>query len=334
MIAMSNDLRRKFAFSLILALLVYVALALYSDWHKLTAALDGFPWLWIPGVMLLTLTNMGGRLIRWHWYLRLLGVPITRRDSGRSFGVGMLMVMTPGKAGELLKSYMVKNLIGTPMSVTAPVVLAERLIDGAAMLLLAGTGLFAFPNVTSRSLAVVFLVAFLAVVVVSQSRPLALWFLGFGRRLPVIHRFAEHLAAFYESSYVIFRPLNILTALGIGLICWLATSTGYYLILVGLGGKPGIHTWLIAIFIFCISTVVGAAVAMPGGLGGVEGSLVALSVQLLGFSTAAAIAAALLIRFCSLWLGVAIGMVCFFVWPQLLAGMDRVRPQPVATSEV
>ena len=51
---MSADLRRKFLYSLIIALLVYVALALYSDWGQLTSALQEFPWLRLIPVVVLT----------------------------------------------------------------------------------------------------------------------------------------------------------------------------------------------------------------------------------------------------------------------------------------
>src|SRR4051812_30740649 len=115
---MSPDLRRKFFFSLIIGLLVYIVLALYSDWSQVTLALQHFPWLLLIPVIALTLVNYSGRCLRWHWYLRLLGTPIRLWDSTRIFGVGMMMVMTPGKAGEFLKPYMVKNVAGTPMSVT------------------------------------------------------------------------------------------------------------------------------------------------------------------------------------------------------------------------
>ena len=106
---MSNDLRRKFLYSLVIALLVYIGLALYSDWGELTSALQTFPWMWLAPVITLTLVNYIGRCLRWHWYLRLLGSSISFRDSVRTFGVGMLMVMTPGKAGEFLKPYMVRT---------------------------------------------------------------------------------------------------------------------------------------------------------------------------------------------------------------------------------
>lgn len=322
---MSTDLRRKILFSLLFALLFYIALVLYSDWRELTHALTDFPWLWLPVVIGLTLVNYVGRLFKWHWYLRLLGVPISRTDSGRIFGVGMLMVMTPGKAGEFLKSYMVRNVAGTPMAVTAPVVMAERMTDGAAMLLLASVGLFAFPDPKARWIAAIVFLNFLLTVIIIQIRPLALRILGIGKHLPVVRRFADHLYSFYESSYIIFGPRNLLISLLIGIVSWAAEGLAYYVVLVGFGAEPGGTTLLIAVFIFCISTVIGAVFAMPGGLGGVEGSLVALSGSILAMPTATATAAALLVRFCTLWLGVSIGVVSFMLWPGLLAGAEGAR---------
>jgi uncharacterized protein (TIRG00374 family) len=319
---MNAGLQRKFLYSLVIALLVYIGLALYSDWEQLTAALNNFPWLLLFPVLGLTLVNYVGRCLRWHWYLRLLGSPIRFWDSVRTFGVGMLMVMTPGKAGEFLKPYMVKNVTKTPMSVTAPVILAERMLDGMAMLILAAAGLFAFPNTTARLVAALVLATFVVFIIVVQVRPLALWAIGIGEKLPVVKRFAHQLQVFYESTRVVFGLRNLLIAVGVGAICWAAEGIAYYLVLVGFGAPAGGYTLLIAIFIFCISTVIGAAVAMPGGLGGVEGSLVALSVQILSLPTAVATAAALLIRFCTLWFGVLLGVVSFLLWPTLLAGAD------------
>jgi len=330
---MGNDLRRKILLSFVFALLVYMALALWSDWQELAQALTDFPWRWLPLVVGLTLVNYVGRLLKWQWYLNLLGVKIARSDSARIFGIGMLMVMTPGKAGEFLKSYMVRNVTGTPMSITAPAVLAERMTDGMAMLLLASAGLFAFADPMARGVAALVLLTSLVTIVVIQIRPLALRLLELGRHLPLVKRFADHLFSFYESSYLIFRPRNLLISLGIGVVSWVAEGVAYYLVLVGFGATPSNQTLLIAVFIFCISTVIGALFATPGGLGGVEGSLVALSVRLLSMPTALATAAALLVRFCTLWLGVTIGVISFTLWPHLLAGSELARREEVLAAE-
>jgi len=69
-----------------------------------------------------------------------------------------------------------------------------------------------------------------------------------------------------------------------------------------------------------VSTVLGALAATPGGLGATEASLVALSQRLLGVAAAPATAAALLVRFATLWFGVAIGLVSLARWQGLLVG--------------
>jgi hypothetical protein len=54
---MSSDLRKKLIWSLVGALLLYVVLALWSDWQELGAALRAFPWQWMPVILVLTLIN-------------------------------------------------------------------------------------------------------------------------------------------------------------------------------------------------------------------------------------------------------------------------------------
>lgn len=328
---MSADLRKKLIWSMMLVLLGYIVFVLFSDLQRLMAELNQWPWGWLPLVIGLTLVNYGARLLRWHWYLRLLGTPISLVDSARVFGVGMLMVMTPGKAGEFLKSYMVKNVSGAPMMSTAPVVLAERLLDGFAMLLLAGVGLVVFPDPVARGVAGLTLAGFLAFLIVMQVRPLALWCLKIGAQLPVVKKFAGKLHEFYESSYTIFRPRNLLIALAIGLVAWAAEGVAYYIVLLGFGVQAGWNTLIMCVFIFSISVVIGAVVATPGGAGGVEGGLITLSTQLFKLTVTTATAGALLVRFCTLWLGVGLGIISFFLWSELLAGSEAVRQegQPV-----
>lgn len=331
---MKSELRGKFLWSLGLAFLVYIGLILYADVQVLRTTLSGFPWAWMPAVLGLTLLNYAGRLVKWHWYLRLVGVPISFADSTRIFGVGFLMVLTPGKAGEFLKSVMVRNVTGTPVAVTAPVVLAERMTDGLAMLLLAGVGLFAFADATARLAAGAALTGIAAVILVVQIRPLALWMLRWGERLPLIRRFAGSLGHLYESSYTLFRPRNLLVAVGIGVISWLGEGLAYYLVVRGMGAEANPSNVLLAVFIFSISSIIGAVIATPGGLGGTEGSLVALNEQLLGLGRTSAGAAALLARFATLWFGVLLGVISLLLWSDLLTGETKTTNRSVSVDTV
>ncbi|MDE0312703.1 MAG: lysylphosphatidylglycerol synthase transmembrane domain-containing protein [Caldilineaceae bacterium] len=319
----------QFLWSLVLALLVYIGLIVYGDWRQLSALLAEFPWRWLPPTLGLTLVNFGVRLLKWHWYLRLIRTPISFGQSARIYGISFLMMMTPGKVGEFVRAFMVRNVSGAPFSVVAPVVLAERMTDGLAMILLAGLGLLAIDDGRIRMAALAALLIIAGIIIAIQVRPLALWCLALGHRLPLVNRFADKLSAFYESSYFLLQPKYLITSVLIGVVSWASQGIGFYLVLVGFGAEAGVGSLLTAVSAFNMSTVVGAVVATPGGLGGVESSLAALSIQLLDMSRPAAAAAALVIRFATLWFGVAIGLVCLALWPHLLT----VQKGPVAEEQ-
>ena len=313
--------------SLLLALIVYMALILYGDWRQLSARLADFPWGWLPPAVGLTLVNFGVRLLKWHWYLRLIDTPISFDQSARIYGVSFLMMMTPGKVGEFLRAFMVRNVSGVPVSVVAPVVLAERMTDGLAMILLAGIGLLAVEDAAIRAAAVLALAGIAAIIVCIQIRPLAKACLAMGHRLPLVNRFADKLAAFYESSYHILKPKYLLISVLVGLVSWASQGLAFYLVMLGFGVAAGFDTMLASVSIFNISAVVGAVVATPGGLGGVEGSLAALSSQILMLTRSEAAAAALLIRFITLWFAVALGLVCLALWPHLLTSQEEAKSE-------
>jgi uncharacterized protein (TIRG00374 family) len=313
-------LRRGFLWSAVGGLALYVVLAAWGDLRQLRAVLDAFPWRWMPLVLGLTLVNYGGRLLKWILYLRWLDVPIGRADAARVFGMGMTMVLTPGKAGELLKSVLVRRLAGTPVSVTAPAVMAERLTDGLAMLLLTAGGLFFFPEPLMRRSALLVLAALLAAILVAGHRPLALRLIGAAEGLPLVGRRVRHLHAFYDSAQTLLGGRCLAIAVGIGLVSWACEGLAYFLVLRGVGAAPGPRTALAAVFIFSISTVIGAVVATPGGLGGTEGALVTLAMRILGLGLAPAKAAALLARLATLWFGVGLGLLCVLRWGWMLEG--------------
>lgn len=311
-------LRVQILWSLLLALLVYIALVLYGDWRLLSTRLTGFSLASVPVALGLTLVSFGIRLLKWRWYLGLIDAPISFGDSARIFGLGFLMVMTPGKAGEFLRALMVRNVCGTPFSVVAPIVLAERITDGFAMILLASLGLMAIDDAAVRLAAAAALLGIVVIIVAIQVRPLANLALGVARRAPLARRIADKLATFYESSYQILQPKYLLPSVLFGLVSWGIQGLAFYRVALEFGLQAEMGAMLTSVSVFNISTVVGAVVATPGGLGGVESSLAALSMNLLGLDRSAAAAAALVIRLATLWFSVAIGLVSLALWPRLL----------------
>ncbi|MFT7623172.1 MAG: uncharacterized membrane protein YbhN (UPF0104 family), partial [Myxococcota bacterium] len=87
---------------------------------------------------------------------------------------------------------------------------------------------------------------------------------------------------------------------------------GFYLVLGGVaGGTPDLGG---ATFVYAFATIFGAVTMLPGGLGATEGSLIGLSLAFgLAATRVAATAGAMIIRFCTLWFAVVVGLCALVV---------------------
>src|SRR3990172_343903 len=142
---MLDSLRTKLLVSLVFGLLVVLVLMVYADFSRIVDEFGRFRWAYVPAILALTMLNYVLRFVKWDYYMRLVGTRnVGRLDSFLLFFSGLSMVMTPGKVGEWLKSYLLREISGVPISRSAPIIIAERLTDGVAMGLLALGGLLLF----------------------------------------------------------------------------------------------------------------------------------------------------------------------------------------------
>ena len=308
-----------------LGVLVVAGLGLFADAPKMLGALGAFRWEFLPLVLVLTVFNYVLRFLKWQYYLRCIGVSgLSLRRSLLIFLSGFAMVVTPGKVGEWLKSYLLREATGTPMSVSAPIVIAERLTDGLAMVLLASAGIVVYGYGGQLLLAIfVFTVALVAL---SQQRALATRVLGLVGRMPFLGRSGLGLAAFYESSHELLKTKNLLVAVGIGTVSWWGECVAFFLVLMGLGIEGTPTLLLQATFILCAATLLGNVTMLPGGLGVEEGSIAGM-LLLLGATDSLPVAAAatLIIRFCTLWFGVSLGAITLLTSSRGLLAQDSAE---------
>jgi uncharacterized membrane protein YbhN (UPF0104 family) len=80
-------------------------------------------------------------------------------------------------------------------------------------------------------------------------------------------------------------------------------------VLLGLGVDGSWDVLLKASFIMPAATLASALLLTPGGLGVAEGGITGLSQALLDLPKGPAAVGALVIRFCTLWFGVIVGLV-------------------------
>jgi uncharacterized protein (TIRG00374 family) len=311
--------RNRLLIGLVLGFGVIAATMLLSDVSKLVEQAVAFPWLIMIPVLGLRLLNWVLRFFKWHYYLHVVGVKDLRvEDSAAVFVSGFVLSLSPGKVAEVLKALVVKGLTETPVAVTLPVVAAERLSDGLAVVLLLAVSIGMLSADQYWPVVAICLVLLGALIVVLQVRPLCLWLLDRAARLPLIRRFAGPLYDFYASSYEIVRWRSIVVATGLGMAGSLLDGLGVYLILLGLGLPAGPDLFYQALLVISLSVVVGSLSALPGGLGAADLSIGVTLQMVAGLSGAEAGFATLLARFVQLWWGVLVGAGVGFVYRKRL----------------
>jgi uncharacterized protein (TIRG00374 family) len=324
-----SPLSRRLIFGLLLGFIVFVALILVGDIRQIGSEIRSFPWQIMPAVLGLTLWNYLLRFIKWHYFLKQVKVPnLPVLESARLFVAGFPLAVTPGKVGETLKGVWLNQMTGFPTARGISVVLAERISDGLAMLVLSAVGVIAYRRYWPAFAIILGLL--LGAVIISQIRPLAQYLLSWGPRLPLVKRFASSINDFYEGTFTLFRPWTTFVSVSLGTVSWLAEGIGFYLILIGFGVSPGLGTLSIAIFVLSFSTVIGAVTALPGGLLATDASIVGMLVLLLDMDANTAAAATLLVRFATLWFGVGIGFITWFFSRDLLT-MRASREETLAS---
>lgn len=305
---MTEHLRRSILVSLALGLFVAIALGLISDIREVVASFSGFDWSVLPAVLGLTLFNYALRWLKWDYYLRRMGMGggVGYYDSVLLFTSGMVMAVTPAKVGEVLKSALLKRINGTPISASAPIVLAERITDGLAMLLLMGAGLTLYPPARPAFAALLALTVVGLLLVQSQSlmhRTLAML-----ARLPLVGKATPRVATAYESSQRLLSWRLLFVSTIMSVVSWFGECAAMYYVLVGLG-VSGEALLLKATFVFAASTLFGLVSFLPGGLGVSEASSTGLLMLLVPMAAGPATTATIIIRFCTLWFGVSLGVV-------------------------
>src|SRR3954468_5622441 len=123
---------------------IYLGFAIWKGWRDVAGALASFSWWAALGGLGLAAANYLVRFLRWQYYLRVLKLAVPAGESFLVFLGGFALTITPGKLGEAVKAFLLRESRGIPVARTAPIVIAERFSDLVGLLLLAGIGVFTF----------------------------------------------------------------------------------------------------------------------------------------------------------------------------------------------
>lgn len=267
--------------------------------------------------VLLLAANVGTKALRWQIMARRLSEhPLRWTSAAAAILAGVAAAsLTPARGVELAKPLLLRASHGVPMTASTAAVVVERLLDGAALVVLFVFSVFLVPAARLSVVrpVVIGIAVFLAVGLVVMMLPhqlarLATWastrlplpVLARSRIASVATRFAQALADWRaHKSLPRLLALSVLAAflevLRLTAVC------------AALGLRVGVPEAMLA---FSAANLLAAVSFVPGGIGVTEISLAGLLVLAAGLPPQAAVGGAVLVdRTLSYYLIVALGAI-------------------------
>jgi glycosyltransferase 2 family protein len=237
-------------------------------------------------------------------------------------------VIVPAKLGDLYRAYLLRKETGLPATRTFGTVLAERLLDLIVLLLLFIPAVMIslhenLPPQLQAGLKIALVVVILGIIGLCLLRM-------FPARIAQLipRRFRSHYNHFQEGTLGSFRRVPILTALTVGV--WACESLRFFFIALALNLVSGnlVHIVAIALFIALGEALLTVVPFTSGGIGLVEGGMLAMIAL---FTTARSLAAAAILidRTISLFSILVIGFIVFMVsFGRQAAKQSQLKSQP------
>ncbi len=307
---------------------IIAGLSIYADIGELETRLGGFGWWAFFAALALALVNYAIRFVRWSLYLSARDIEVTTPISALTFVSGFALSITPGKIGELIKSYLLRESCGVAITRSAPVVVAERVSDLLALLVLGMAGVAVYG--VARGMVIAGAVIIVAGLVILSWPALARAVIGLLCRPRFLNRFAGKLLDFYEGLAMLMRPWPLTWSTALAVVAWLAECIGFALIV---SAFPGTHVPLgLATLIYAATTIAGALSFLPGGLLVTEATMTLFLVEASrGVDQATAVAATILTRLATLWFAVLLGLVALALLRRIAPAASRVLAVDMTT---
>jgi uncharacterized protein (TIRG00374 family) len=238
----------------------------------------------------------------------------------------------PGRLGELVRPALLTARENVPIGPSLGSVVADRILDGAAILLLFATGTFLTPiradgAAKIRSAAIVLLVlvaAFMAGAVAAGSfrGSLEAWFERRGRFLRGTGRAFLSLALGTEA---LRRPRLLALVFLHSVLAWATIAAGAWLGVRASGADVSFPAMMVMLPLLAF----GVAVPTPGGAGGYHAAMAFGLQMLFGVPADAAVAAGILMHLAVVIPVIVLGLLLFrtegISWADVLAAARGVR---------
>jgi uncharacterized membrane protein YbhN (UPF0104 family) len=285
------------------------------------------PWTLVASLLGLSLFNYVVRAWRWLVLSSFLRFDVPLLRNVLYYLAGYALTSTPGKAGEAVRLWFLKAGHGIPYARSIAIMLADRVLDMWAVLILVLVCFADFSSHLWQGVAVALFIVVLSIPIVFPRPFMPL--LGWAMTVAPKRR---RLWAKSRGAMRSMRELSHWRTYGVTLVPsvvgWAAEGASLYLVLHFFGAHVSIAN---AIFVFSFSMIIGAISMLPGGLGSTELTSVVL-LTALGVDVQVAVISTALMRITTFWFAVCLGVGLFPLAISATTGSAAERPTANAGS--
>lgn len=297
-------LKNKAIIIMILIMVFYVGIVIYSDVNKISERFQEIKIEFIGVILLVELLSLAIRSFRQQKFLNDLGIKLSFLTNFKIYLAGMSMIFTPGGTGTLIKSHFLKRNYGFTISKVLPVALLERYHDLLAVTTILFFSLLVLYNWPSALIVVIATALLVSIYLIIRKKDLLIKCQQNLTKLKFLSKFVPG-PELNESIDHLSRPK--ITALGwlISIVSWMVDAAAVYLAFLSFNQDFG---FIQTTQLYFTSLGYGAISLLPGGIGVTEGSFIGL-LTATGLELSTSSALVFFVRITTIWFATILGFI-------------------------
>jgi len=289
----------------VISILIYVSFLIISDINLISKEFANFQYEYLPLILVLISSGFFSLILRWNLLLKKSGIDIPNTSSILIFMSGVSLSIVPGKAGELIKSELLKIKFDIPRSKSASIIIIDQIYNGIGLIITSLFGLYYFD--LGIYIVIGFSILVGSIFLFLSSNTLFKKFSIIFLKIKFLNRFIDNIS---ESQLVIKNLLTgkfVASLIFLSTLFWIFISTAVYFIILAF--QIDVFDIFTIWSMYSSSIMLGFVSFLPIGIGVVEGSFAGFMAYR-GIDISIALTLIIIIRLIVEWLPISAGFIC------------------------
>jgi len=290
---------------IVISVTFYVGLVLFSDLEEIKSSFQKVKLEYYPTIFLLTFLVYILLGIRYHLFLKEIGIEINLRQSILISFAGQSMFSTFGRAGTIIKSYILKKKFGHSISSTGPIIIIEQILDLLGSVIILLISLIWFNFLEAQIVTGIGIVLIIILLLIIRHKAIFKLLKKIFIKIKFFQNFVDNIDESRNSLLKISSRKVMLKTFSLTMLIKILQIFLVFMIFESLGLNIEI---LLSGLIYFTSMLAGLFTLLPGGIVVTDSSMLGLLLKNdldLSLSTITV----LITRFITLWFTVIVGLI-------------------------